>query len=182
MPSLPLIIENGLTSKGNSTVTGSVFFSTPITNASISGSFSGSFQGNGTQVTGVKSIITNMPAGTVISLYEDQVEDTGTNNTTVKSYTLAANSYSTIIIETETEFRNNANTNGIVTFNIVVGGVNKRAHNIEADATGAGDQMTMSRILKYSEAITSGATIEITTSGVTGGTWTIDSLRVYGVL
>jgi hypothetical protein len=182
MPLLPLVIENGLTVRGNSTVTGSVTISAPLTNVQASGSFTGSFQGNGTNITGAKAIISNMPSGTVIQLYEDQTEDIGTTNTTVKSYTLAANIYSTIIIETETEFRNNANTNGIVTFNIVVGGVNKRAHNIESDATGPGDQQTMGRTLKYSEAITGGDTITITTTGTTGGTWTVNSLRVYGVL
>jgi hypothetical protein len=181
MPLERLIIENGLDVKGNGSVTGSVTVTQPFTNVSLSGSFTGSFQGNGTAVTGAKAIITNMPSGTVISLYRDEVEDTGTTATTVKTYTLPSNTYSRIIIESECGFRGFANANSNVTFNIVVGGVTKRTHTDEGDATGATDQQEKGRTLKYSEAITGGATIEITTTTVLNGTWEVDALRVYGV-
>jgi pyruvate/2-oxoglutarate dehydrogenase complex dihydrolipoamide acyltransferase (E2) component len=69
-----------------------------------------------------------------------------------------------------------------VTFNILVGVVNKRSKNIRFDATGAGDVHEAGRSIKYSEAITAGGTITITTTGTVGGTWTVDSLRVYGVI
>ena len=182
MPLEKLVIENGLTTIGTGIVTGSVSTTQPFTNTNASGSFTGSFQGNGSAITGAKAIITNMPSGTVISLYRDEVEDTGTTNTTVKTYTLPSNTYSRIIIESECGFRGNVNVNSNATFNIVVGGVTKRTHTDEGDATGGGDQQEKGRTLKYSEAITTGATIEITTTAVANGTWSVDSLRVYGVL
>lgn len=182
MPLERLIIKNGLAVEGNSVVTGSVIVTQPFINASLSGSFTGSFQGNGTNVTGAKATITNMPSGTVILIYHDETESTGTNDTTVKTYTLAANTYSRIIIETEVGFENTAATDGIVTFNLVVGGVTKRTHQIEGDNTGAGDQQDKGRVLKYSEAITAGAVIDITTTAIANGTWKVDSLRVYGVI
>jgi hypothetical protein len=175
-----LVIENGFDSKGSVSVTGSLTVTSNII-GSFSGSFSGSFQGDGTGLTGLTTTA-SPPAGTMILLSTNETTQTGTTNTTVKSYTLASNSYSSILIETECGFRSNANANGIVTFNIVVGGVTKRSHNIEFDATGAGDQFESGRSLKYSEAITGGATITVTTTGTANGTWEIDSLRVYGMI
>jgi hypothetical protein len=63
-----------------------------------------------------------------------------------------------------------------------VGGVAKRSKIVRIDATGALKQYNVGRSLKYSEQITGGATIQITTTSSTGGTWTVDSLRVYGVI
>ena len=175
-----LVIENGFDSKGNVVISGSLT-STQGLEGIFSGSFSGSFQGDGTGLTGLTTTA-SPPAGTVILLSADETVVSGITNTTVKSYTLAANSYSSILIETECGFRSNANSNGIVTFNIIVGGVTKRSHNLEFDATGTGDQFEAGRSLKYSEPITGGATIEITTTGRANGTWEVDSLRVYGIV
>jgi hypothetical protein len=111
-----------------------------------------------------------------------ETQQTGTTNTTVFTYVLASNSYSRIIIESECGFISNTNVSGIVTFNLLVGAVNKRSKNIRFDATGTGDQHEAGRLLKYSEPITAGATITITTTGTANGTWTVDSLRVYGVI
>lgn len=176
-----LTIENGFNSEGNVTITGSLTSTQPFT-GTFSGSFSGSFQGSGLGLTGLTTTA-SAPTGTVILLSASENIVSGTaNNASVKTYTLAANTYSSILIETEVGFRSNANANGIVTFNIVVGGVTKRTHNIEFDATGTGDQFESGRSLKYSEAITAGATITITTTGVANGTWEVDSLRVYGIV
>jgi hypothetical protein len=175
-----LVIENGFNSEGSVSVTGSLTVTSGIT-GSFSGSFSGSFQGDGTGLTGLTTTA-SPPAGTMILLSAAENILTGTTNTTVRSYVLAANTYSSIVIETEVGFRSNANTNGIVTFNIVVGGVVKRTHNIEFDATGAGDQFESGRTLKFSEPITAGATISITTTGIANGTYEVDSLRVYGIV
>ena len=181
MPLEKLVIENGLTAIGTNVVTGSIAVTEAI-HGNLSGSFSGSFQGNGTNVTGATAIITNMPAGTVLLIYADEVGDSGTTATTVKTYTLPANSYSRIIIESGCGFRGNAASNSNANFNIVVGGVTKRTKTIEGDNTGGGDQQEKAALLKYSEAITAGATIEITTTTVALGTWEVDALRVYGVL
>jgi hypothetical protein len=120
--------------------------------------------------------------GTVILLSANETPVSNTTNTTAFTYVLASNVYSRIIIETECGLLTNINTDATATFNILVGAVNKRSRNITIDATGAGDQHEVGRVLKYSEAITAGGTITITTTGVVGGTWTIDSLRVYGVI
>jgi hypothetical protein len=175
-----LTIENGFNSEGNVTITGSLT-TTQGLQGIFSGSFSGSFQGDGTGLTGLTTTA-SPPAGTMILIDANETTQSGTTNTTVKSYTLAANTYSSILIETECGFRSNINTNGIVTFNIVVGGVTKRTHSLEFDATGAGDQFESGRSLKYSEAITGGATITVTTTGTANGTWEVDSLRVYGMI
>jgi hypothetical protein len=121
-------------------------------------------------------------SGAVILINTQETAQTGTTNTTAFSYVLAANSYSRIIIESECGFLGNANVTATVTFNILVGAVNKRSRNIRFDATGAGDVHEAGRTLKYSESITGGATITITTTGTSNGTWTVDSLRVYGVI
>ena len=121
-------------------------------------------------------------SGTVMLLSANETPVSGSTNTTAFSYTLAANAYSKIIIESECGLFTNANTNATVTFNIVVGGVNKRSKIVRLDATGTSDQHDVGRNLKYSEAIAAGATITITTTSSSGGTWTVDSLRVYGVI
>jgi hypothetical protein len=175
-----LEIQNGFNSEGDVTITGSLSSTQPF-QGTFSGSFSGSFQGSGANLTGLTTTA-SPPAGTMVLINASENIVSGTTNTTAKTYTLASNTYSSIVIETEVSFRSNANTNGIVTFNIVVGGVTKRSHNIEFDATGAGDQFESGRPLKYSEAITAGATITITTTGTANGTWEVDSLRVYGIV
>jgi hypothetical protein len=174
------VIENGFNSEGNVTITGSLNTTGGFI-GNFSGSFSGSFQGSGANLTGLTTTA-SPPAGTMVLIDASENIVSGTTNTTAKTYTLASNTYSSILIETEVGFRSNANTNGIVTFNIIVGGVTKRSHNIEFDATGAGDQFESGRPLKYSEAITAGATITITTTGTANGTWEVDSLRVYGIV
>jgi hypothetical protein len=179
MPLERLIIKNGLTADGNSVITGSLFVN--LTNTVQSGSFTGSFQGNGTNVTGARATITNMPSGTVELIYADETPVTSTGNTTVKTYVLEANSYARIIYETECRWRGNVNANSIATVNILVGAVNKRSHQIESDAI-AGVQFDQGRVLKFSEANTAGGTITVTTTATANGTWTVDSLRVYGVL
>jgi hypothetical protein len=175
-----LVIENGFNSEGSVSVTGSLTVTSNII-GSFSGSFSGSFQGSGLGLTGLTTTA-SPPAGTTILLSADETIVTNTINTTAKTYVLAANTYSRILIETECGFRSNANTNGIVTFNIIVGGVTKRTHQIEFDATGTGDQFESGRTLKFSEPITAGATITVTTTAVANGTWEVDSLRVYGII
>lgn len=123
----------------------------------------------------------NPVSGTIVLIYTDENETTGTTATTAKTYTLAANTYSKIMIEAEIEFINTANLNGNANFNIVVGGVTKRTLTLSGDATGTGDQFQSGGTCKYSEAITGGAVIDITTTTVANASWVVFSLRVYGV-
>ena len=54
---------------------------------------------------------------------------------------------------------------------------------MRGDATGVGDQFAMGAVLKWSGAITAGATITVSATVNTGaGTWDVHSLRVYGVI
>ena len=117
----------------------------------------------------------------LLSANETPVSNSSTNATPF-TYTLGSNVYSRILIESECGLFTNANTNATVTFNIIVGGVAKRSKIVRIDATGALKQYNVGRSLKYSEQITGGAVIQITTTSSTGGTWTVDSLRVYGVI
>lgn len=121
-------------------------------------------------------------SGTVMLLSAVETPVTNTTNTTVFTYSLAANAYSRIIIESECGLFTNVNTNASVTFNILVGILVKRSKIVRIDATGSPDQHNVGRSLKYSEQITGGSTITLTTTNSIGGTWTVDSLRVYGVI
>ena len=121
-------------------------------------------------------------SGTLVLLSANETPVSNTSNATPFTYTLGSNVYSRILIESECGLFTNANTNATVTFNIIVGGVAKRSKIVRIDATGALKQYNVGRSLKYSEQITGGAIIQITTTSSTGGTWTVDSLRVYGVI
>lgn len=123
----------------------------------------------------------NPVSGTIVLINTDETETTGTTATTAKTYTLASNTYSRIMIEAEVEFVNNANLNGNANFNIVVSGVTKRTLTLSGDATGTGDQFQSGGTAKYSEAITAGAVIDITTTTVANCSWTVFALRIYGV-
>jgi hypothetical protein len=122
--------------------------------------------------------------GTVILIDAQETEVTGTaTNNTAQTYTLAANSYDRIIVESELEFQSAANAQSTVTFNLVIAGNTRRSVLLDADATGAGDVFGMGGVLKYSEPLTGGGTITVQAVVVAGnGTWTVASLRVYGVL
>jgi hypothetical protein len=121
-------------------------------------------------------------SGTVVLLYTDEVNSPGGTPFTVKTYTLAANTYSRIIIESECEYRQGVNLNSTVDFAIYVGGTVKRIIECVASPTGAGDYIRFGVPIKYSEAITAGAVIELRTENVTNATFNVCSLRVYGVV
>ena len=122
-------------------------------------------------------------SGTLILLDAQETQTTGTaNQTGIFTYTVASNTYSRIMVESEVGFRSNANANGLTTFVLEYGGVTKRDALIEFDATGAGDQHAAGYTLKYSEAFTGGGVVRINTTGVANGTWTVESFRVYGII
>jgi hypothetical protein len=122
-------------------------------------------------------------SGTLILLNTQETEITGVANSTgIFTYTVAVNTYSRIMVESEVGFRSTANLNGLTTFELQYGGVTKRNALIEFDATGAGDQHAAGYTLKYSEAFTAGGVVRINTTGVANGTWTVESFRVYGII
>ena len=118
---------------------------------------------------------------TEINTNADETIGTGGTNTTVKTYVLASNTYSRIIIESECEFQQNVNLNASCNFCIYVGATVKRIVECFASATGAGDYMRDGIACKYSESITAGATITIRTENTVNATFQVNSLRVYGV-
>lgn len=124
-------------------------------------------------------------SGTLILLFNHEPDQTGTGNAdpvTNKTYTVAANTYSKIMVEGEIEFENTANTAGNATFNIVFGGVTKRNTTLSSDPTGTGDIVQGGGAIKYAEAFTGGGVVKITTTTVANGTWTVQGFRVYGVI
>jgi hypothetical protein len=57
-----------------------------------------------------------------------------------------------------------------------------RALTLRADATGTGDVFTDGTIIKYIRPLATGGDIEVkVTVNAGAGTWTVESLRVYGI-
>lgn len=135
-----------------------------------------------TGATGANAVL---PSGLVILLDAQETETTGNANASlIKSFVVPANSYSSIIVESEVGFRSNANLNGQCVFQLLYDAVIVRGANIEFDATGAGDQHAAGYTLKFSDVYTSGGTVSIRvqTVGAINGIWTVESFRVYGVI
>jgi len=200
------VIKNGFISQDNSSIIGTLT-ATTITASTISG---GTLYGDGSNLTGIgggsftggtvtgPTVFTNgltantisattyqnLPiSGALILLSTQETQITGTANSTgIFSYTVASNTYSRIMVESEVGWRGNANLNTNVTFELQYGGVTKRDALIEFDATGAGDQFAAGYTLKYSESFTGGGVVRINTTGVLQGTWTVESFRVYGII
>jgi len=139
---------------------------------------------NSTSILGSGNIsISATPAsGTVILLNADETISPGGSNFTVKSYTLASNTYSRIIIEAECEFQQNVNLNASCDFAIYVDSTVKRIVECRASATGSGDFIRDGIAIKYSEAITAGASLTLRSENVVNATFQVNSLRIYGVI
>jgi hypothetical protein len=124
-----------------------------------------------------------LPAGTLVLINTDEIESIGTTTTTaVKTYTVPANTYTRIMAESECGWRSNANSNSNVRFEIRYDLTIVRNAVIEFDATGNADQHAAGYTLKYSEPFTGGGQIFIDAVNVANGTWTIESLRIYGII
>lgn len=122
------------------------------------------------------------PSGTLVLVNANEVNSNGGTAFTVKSYTMPENTYSRILIESECEFYSGTNILSTCDFAIYVGGVVKRIVENVNSATGAGDYVRTGIAIKYSEAIPSGALIELRTQNVSNATFVVNSLRIYGVI
>ncbi len=160
-------LKNQLTAKQGTLVSGETIKT--INNTSVLGS-------------GNIDITASLPAGTVILIDSNETDVAGVNNATVKTYVLAANTYSRIIIEGECEFTSGPNVLSTCDFSIFVGATQKRVVENLNSATGAGDFVRSGISIKYSEAITAGATITLRTQNVSNAGWNVCSLRIYGVI
>ena len=124
------------------------------------------------------------PTGTVVLLSADETGASGTaSNLAAKSYNLAANTYSLIIIRAEVGLSTAVNAENNVRFEVKVGGVIKTSTRLWFPATGASDRFQVTGPLTWSESIQVATVISIGVTVVTGvGFWFIENLYVYGVL
>ena len=126
---------------------------------------------------------TELPSGLVIFLYADEADYNATVSTTAKSYTIPANSYSKIMIESEISFQGTGNNDEWVDFEIVLDGTSARLIPLKQDQTGRDDDWKLAGSLKYTTPYPDGglASIKVTVRLGTGN-WYVHSLRVYGVI
>jgi len=150
------------------------------------------YDGTNFQMTSIVGNDAQLPIGAVILLYSDETTATytvgspGGTNSSMKTYNLANNTYSKIIIESEGTIyvgANGGSTNtGTVT--ITVGGSDNKATNFSRNVS-AGDNWTVPYAVKTSIVQPSLTTIAIKGSlslgGSCNGTITVRSLRIYGV-
>jgi len=151
-------------------------------NTLVSGTNIKTINGNSLLGSGNLVISATPQVGTLILLSADETQATGTGNATHKTYVLPSNTYSRIIIESECEFQQNVNLNASCNFVIYVGSTSKRVVECFASATGAGDFMRDGISVKYSEAITAGATITLRTENTLACSYQVNSFRIYGVV
>lgn len=128
------------------------------------------------------TVTASPPSGTTVLLYADETNSAGGTAFTVKTYTLASNTYSRIIVESECEFFSGTNLLSTCDFAIYIGGTVKRIIENVNSATGAGDYIRSGIAIKYSEAVTAGAVIDLRSQNVSNATFNVCSLRVYGVI
>jgi hypothetical protein len=133
-----------------------------------------------------------LPTGTVILLYADEVDTaettTSTAETTLKNYSLPANSYSTIIVEAEVQARNDRNQAASPTFTwrFETTAATKKTFTWKVLSTAtAGVSNRQSATIKTSFVQTGATTLSITGQMGTSNSaigMLAHSFRVYGVI
>jgi hypothetical protein len=116
-------------------------------------------------------------------LYSSETESSGSSDTSsIKSYSVAANSYNYILVESEVGI-DATTVDAEWSFTLVYAGVTKETIPLRIANTGTGDQFKLRATIKYSEAFTSGGTVQLNVAavGTAAGTWQVHSFRVYGV-
>lgn len=124
------------------------------------------------------------PSGSVILLNADETDASGTTtNASAKTYSLAANTYARIMVEAEISLVGVGNELDQVTFDLKIDGINIDDTVILQQAvTGAGDLWKLAGNVKGSKVQTGAVTVTVSVTVNNGtGTWTVRSLRVYGV-
>ena len=127
----------------------------------------------------------SVPSGTMVLLYADEVDATGVGSQlSVKGYMVPANSYSLIMTEAEVSFNGAQNADNEISYRLMNGTTINREFRLKQDATGNGDTWILGGSLKFSEAMTSGGTVDIDVIGINGAgyTWTVHSFRVFGIV
>lgn len=128
-----------------------------------------------------------LPAGTVIAITGMWTEVSGSRTaggpTYMRTYSLAANSYSFIRVRATGSIQGPANGQGIGTITIIGVGATSPATNFRMDATGTGDRFITPWAIEYAAAQKGAATINIVVRSSTGTlTYNCDSTVVEGIV
>ncbi|MEN6353202.1 MAG: hypothetical protein ABFD02_07090, partial [Bacteroidales bacterium] len=128
--------------------------------------------------------VSNLPAGTMVLLYADENETSGTSSSNnVVSFNVLPNTYSKIMVEADITLTQNGATDANWSFEAFYDGTSKKAIPLRAKGNNANDSHRIGAVLKYSEAFTSGGPISIdVTASSAAGTWYIRGFRIYGVI
>nr|MDA3807368.1 hypothetical protein [Thiomicrorhabdus sp.] len=141
---------------------------------------------NGTGVPSISSTIaySNLPPGTMILLYAEEPRSNGIATTAdIKTYALAANTFSRIIVEAEIAISQSGTENVDWDFEIEFGAVSKTVIPLRARGNNTNDNHEIFGVIKHSDPQTTAVTISINVSAtVEVGTWYVDGFRVYGVI
>ena len=166
-----------------------IFFPNSVAAGSIFGFNSANTISAVTSTSGIKVAQNNAgtitwASGYIALISANETDATGTTtNANAITYSLSANTYSSIIIEAEVSLLGVANESDEVTFDLQINSVTKETLSLKQAATGAGDTFNLGGVVKYSQAQTAATTLRISATVVAGAaTWAVKSLRVYGVI
>jgi hypothetical protein len=136
-------------------------------------------------VTNLHSHAGNAPSGTVVLLSTDESETAGGSTEQTKTYALAANTYSRILVEFDWEMIGAANTMYEWTLAVEIPQATViHDANLRSDATGTGDIFKQAGLSRGSAVKQTSGTLRVRMTPVTAGgaTARILSMRVYGIL
>ncbi|MFA5800838.1 MAG: hypothetical protein WC840_07890, partial [Candidatus Peribacteraceae bacterium] len=168
----------------DTTVTVTTTDAQTLTNKTISGASNTINNLNASNLASGTVPAARLPAGSMILITADETAASGTAAANpIKSFVVPANTYSHIMVESEIGLVHTGTTDGNWNFIIDYGGTVKETIPIRARGNNASDSHSLSGAIKYSEAFTAGGTVKIYNTATTaGGTWSVQSFRVYGII
>lgn len=128
-----------------------------------------------------------LPAGTVIAITGMWTEVSGTRaaggSTNMRTYALAANSYSFVRVRATGSIQGPTNAQGIGTITITGVGSTSPAISVRMDATGTNDVFIYPWAIEYAAAQTGAATINVVVTSTAGTlTYKCESTVVEGII
>lgn len=131
-----------------------------------------------------QTYINIIPTGTLVLLSNNEADVTGVATTaSVRSYAVPVNIYSQIMVEVEIGLEQSGSNDAEWTYIIQYGGVTKESRPIRLRGNNVSQAHKTLSVLKYSEAMLAGGTVQINVTAVTvNGTWKVNSFRVYGIV
>jgi len=171
--------SSGTSGTSGTTGTSGTSGTTGTSGSSGTAGTSGSSGSSGTS--GTSGTTPNSLSKLVYLIYTDESPTTGTtSNTAAKSVLVDVSGYSSVVIETEIKLAQQLNTTSTVNFSLISELSTLRTTTLSATGTGI---LRLGGAMKVSQA-TSSASMPFTASAsVTAGSgsWSFDSLRIYGV-